>query len=107
LNTPANGAVDVGLRPTFTWAAQPDATSYDLAVATDLAFTNVVYTATVNGTSHTAASNLQAQTNYYWRVTSRNVCGNGSPSAAFFFTPALVVHTPNVSISTTPPSARC
>jgi extracellular elastinolytic metalloproteinase len=99
LTAPANSAVDVALRPTFSWAAQPDATSYLLEVATSPAFATIVYSATVNGTSHTASANLQPQTQYYWRARSMNVCGSGSPAAAFTFRTALVVCAmPNAAI---------
>ena len=85
LVTPADGAVDVGFKPAFSWTAVDQASSYHLEVALDPAFNNIVYTADVEGTSHTAATALNALTTYYWRVTAQNVCGS-STSATFSFT---------------------
>src|SRR5690606_34715393 len=84
LVTPADGAVDVGFKPAFSWTAVDQASSYHLEVALDPAFNNIVYTADVEGTSHTAATALNALTTYYWRVTAQNVCGS-STSATFSF----------------------
>ncbi len=86
LTSPANGAGGQSLVPTFTWAAGSDATSYDLEVATDAGFTNVVYSAAgLTGLSHTPGVSLDPSTTYFWRVTSNNVC-NSITSAAFSFT---------------------
>jgi hypothetical protein len=85
LLTPADGAVDVSFKPTFSWTAVAQAASYLLDVATDAGFTNIVYTASETGTSHTAAVPLSADTTYYWRVTAKNVCGDGT-SVTFSFT---------------------
>jgi hypothetical protein len=84
LLTPADGAADVSFKPTFSWTAVAQAASYLLEVATDAGFTNVVYSASETGTSHTAAVPLGAGTTYYWRVTASNVCGDGT-SATFSF----------------------
>ena len=62
-------------------------------MATDSGFSNVVINETVSGTRYTPASDLAADTIYYWRVTAVNICG-GSASAAFvFYTPACNVYT--------------
>ncbi|MEW5985309.1 MAG: S8 family serine peptidase [Chloroflexota bacterium] len=86
LVSPANGATEVSVTPTFTWNAASQATSYDLEVATDAGFSNVVYAATVVGTSHTAATALQSETTHYWRVRGNNTCGVGNDSAVWSFT---------------------
>lgn len=65
LLTPADGTTQVDLAPTFTWSAASQGATYDLEVATDSGFSNVVYTASVEGTSHTATANLAQQTTYY------------------------------------------
>lgn len=86
LTSPANGAINVGLSPTFTWNAVAQAATYDIQVATDAAFTNIV--ASANGLpqpSYSGAS-LNASTQYFWRVRAANTCGNGAFTAAFNFT---------------------
>ncbi len=91
LTSPADGATGTSLTPTFTWAAGSDATSYDLEVATDDAFTNIVYSITgLTGLSHTPASVLDPSTSYYWRVTASNVC-DSITSGSFTFTTLLLV----------------
>jgi uncharacterized repeat protein (TIGR01451 family) len=86
LTAPANNATNVDTRPTFTWTGTAD--SYVIDVATDSAFSNIVYTATVDGTSATPDADLDSNTHYYWRVTAANACGSGSVSATFSFTTA-------------------
>ena len=49
LTAPANGSIGTALRPTLTWTAAAGAASYTVQIATDAAFTNIVYTATVRG----------------------------------------------------------
>lgn len=85
LLAPGDGAPGVGLKPTFSWTAASDATSYNLVVAGDPAFSNVVYTASgITDTSHTMSSSLDPSSNYYWQVTANNVCG-AQPSGIFNF----------------------
>ena len=86
LVSPADGAVGVDLAPAFEWSATAQAASYLLEVATDASFTNIVYSATVNATSHTSTSSLNPETLYYWRVRAENACGPGAYSATFSFT---------------------
>jgi choice-of-anchor B domain-containing protein len=115
LVTPANGASGVSSSPTFEWSAVADASSYTLEVATDPAFSTIVYTATVAApaTSHTAGITLSANTLFYWRVTANNPCGAGPASTTFSFltantfcsTPGLPInagpHTDDLTISAT------
>lgn len=91
LQTPANGATGVGTTPTFTWMAVSQAISYTIEIATDPAFTNIVDSATVNGTSYTTGLTLNPNATYYWRVTTANPCGPGTVSAVFSFTTANVL----------------
>ncbi len=96
---PVNAAVDVSVSPTLTWDAATQAGDYLLEIATDNAFTTIVYTQTVSGTSHNVATPLSGSTEYFWRVRSSNTCGDGSHSATFSFTTqAFFCATPNLSI---------
>ena len=59
----------------ISWTASAGATSYALDVATDAAFTSLVYNNTaVTGTT-TTLSGLTASTQYYYRVRAVNVNG--------------------------------
>ena len=86
LTSPANGATDVPLQPTFTWDAVTGAASYLIEIATDAGFTNIVDSATVGSPNYTPAVPLTDGTTYYWRVTASNTCGDGAVSSTFSFT---------------------
>ncbi|MEW5985553.1 MAG: choice-of-anchor Q domain-containing protein [Chloroflexota bacterium] len=85
LQEPADGATDVSLRPTFSWTAASQALTYTLTIATDPAFNDMVYTADVEGLSHTPAEDLSYRTLYYWRVQAHNTCGPSVSSPVFSF----------------------
>lgn len=84
LVAPADGA-EVMLQPTLQWEAEPLALSYEVEVARDASFTDVV--ASVSGltsSSHSLESPLDAETTYFWRVAAHNPCGTTfSPSRSF------------------------
>ena len=86
LTAPANGATDLNIAPTLTWTAIPGATGYLVQVATDAAFTNIVATGNVSGTSYTVTPALNTSTPYFWRVRATNTCGDGAYSPVFNFT---------------------
>jgi len=83
---PPDEATGVELQPELTWGAASGSLSYDLEVATDPAFGDVVYSATVTGTSDTVDTPLGMLTPYYWHVRAVNTCGNSGYSTAFSFT---------------------
>jgi serine protease AprX len=86
LIAPSNGATEVSVVPTLQWSASAQAASYDLQIATDPGFGNIVYSATVTETSHGVEQALDITTQYSWRVAASNTCGDGSFSAAWSFT---------------------
>jgi hypothetical protein len=86
LTSPADGAIDVPVTPTLTWAATAQTMSYDVEIALDPGFSNVVYSASESDTSHAVGSPLGSLTGYYWRVRAHNGCGDGDWSAVFGFT---------------------
>lgn len=97
LITPANGATDQPLQPTFTWNAAAGATSYAIQVATDAGFANVVLSANnISGTTYTPTTNLTYETTYYWRVLATNGAGSSPYSAAFSFTTLAPPATPTI-----------
>ncbi|MEO7916833.1 MAG: hypothetical protein ABIR16_04255 [Dokdonella sp.] len=84
LTTPANASIGQPVRPTFQWS-NTGAATYTIQVATDVAFTNIVFTATQAGTSVTPAADLGSDTIHYWRVRGDNACGPGAFSSVFSF----------------------
>jgi hypothetical protein len=84
--TPANNATGQGIIPTFTWSVGTPFTTYDLEIATDASFTNIVHSVTgLSSTSYSGVT-LNNNTTYYWRVRASSVCGGGSYSSVFRFT---------------------
>lgn len=81
LVTPAAGASNVALSPVLTWQASSQASSYRVEVATDAAFTNIVYSATVTAPTATVATALDSATTYHWRVFAENECGTTAATA--------------------------
>lgn len=86
LTSPADGAVDLPVLPTFTWSALADAERYTLEIDDDPAFGSIDYSVSGLGTtSHTVTNELAFTTVYYWRVRADNACGDGSNSSVFSF----------------------
>lgn len=102
---PVDTATEVKVRPHLVWgAADPDrifadgfdgatappaptdALSYTVDVATDPSFTNIVASATVETNQWTVDVTLDSTTQYYWRVTPHNYCGDGPASTTYSFT---------------------
>ena len=86
LLSPANGAVEILRMPTLTWQPASQGLTYELQIARDAGFADVVYTASTAGMSHTVTNYLDADTTFYWHVRAVNACGIGSFSAPFSFT---------------------
>ncbi|WP_340201636.1 reprolysin-like metallopeptidase [Ascidiimonas sp. W6] len=85
LQSPSDEANDVFFTDPFTWQQDPLASFYDIEIATDVAFTNIIETATVITTSY-IPTQLTSLTTYYWRVKSRNDCGESIFGTPFSFT---------------------
>ncbi len=83
---PADAAVDVSTRPAFSWDPVADTLLYTIDIATDAGFTTIVETGTSTVSNYTAVTSLDASTQYFWRVTTSNNCGNGTVSGTFSFT---------------------
>jgi hypothetical protein len=102
---PDNGASNVNTTTPFTWGTVSAATSYEIDIATDPAFTSLVASATgLTGTSYTTKDPLKNATNYYWRVRATN--GNGSSDwvTSAFTTAAITTATPGGTGTVTVPA---
>jgi hypothetical protein len=82
---PADKSVVAGHNPTFSWGdfqanggdGAYDAENYELQVATDPSFSNVVTdVADIDLTQYTQADKLMTDGNYYWRVAPIDESGN-------------------------------
>ncbi|MBT8203908.1 MAG: proprotein convertase P-domain-containing protein, partial [Eudoraea sp.] len=85
LTFPTDGALDIGLRPTLQWEENSAYTSYQVEIATDAAFSNVVDVGNVIFNQFSPRRLLE-NTTYFWRVKPVNPCGEGTFSPAFSFT---------------------
>jgi len=87
LNNPGNGQTGVVTRPTYSWGIASGANDFEIEIATDMAFTNIIDGAVVSGINeYTSAVLLNESTTYYWRVTPMNFCGAGTTSTVSSFT---------------------
>ncbi|WP_300488558.1 reprolysin-like metallopeptidase [Flavobacterium sp.] len=85
LSTPADLAVGQNTSVTLSWAANSNANAYDVQVATDNAFTNIISSGSSATNSYTV-SGLSQATNYFWRVQPKNAACIGTYSNSFKFT---------------------
>lgn len=67
------------------WVADPNATNYDFELASDVNFTAVLVSQNVT-TNQYIATNLNENTNYFWRVLPKNNGCQGEFSPGFRFT---------------------
>ncbi|ADO72976.1 hypothetical protein [Stigmatella aurantiaca] len=82
LGAPNTGTTGVELAAVLDWADSASG-AYDVQVASDAAFTNVVASATGVMTSQWSVSpSLNISTTYYWRVRASNSCGGVSDWSA-------------------------
>lgn len=96
LSVPAVGATDVSTSPVFEWSATVGI-SYDIQIATDNDFMNIVEEAMGITEGTFQSMTLNTETMYFWRVRGTNLCGEGNFPAAFFFTTANIFCGPNAS----------
>jgi subtilisin-like proprotein convertase family protein len=114
LTAPANLATGLSSTVTLSWTADANATSYDVEVATDAAFTTITATGNTSATSY-VLTGLANQTDFYWRIKPKNASCEGAFSEAFLFTtgneicntvasanvPLTIATTANVTINST------
>jgi hypothetical protein len=85
LVAPADGANNQDTQPSLNWTGS-DTIEYTVEVATDMAFSNIVYTGSTSGNTIAPTTDLDTSTTYYWRVVANNTCGDGMYSQVFSFT---------------------
>ena len=80
LRAPAAAAGGVGAAPSLQWGAVPGAASYRVQVASDIAFSTVVFDrAGVNDTAVIVSPPLARAQRYWWRVNAQSGYGVTSP----------------------------
>jgi len=66
--SPATGAMDVPVLPTFVWTVLPGVTTYELVVSEDPTFAIIDWSRTSDKAYFQADESLAYSTTYYWRV---------------------------------------
>ena len=89
LNTPANNAISQPTSISLTWNSDPNATSYNVQLATDNLFTAIVSSANVSTTFYSVSGLIQG-TNYFWRVLPKNATCTGTYGSPYKFTTAAL-----------------
>jgi len=90
LNSPIDGAMDIASLATLSWTGVPFASTYDVEVATDSGFANIISSQTGVVPTNTTVGGLASGAVYYWRVRAVNSCGPGAYSPTFSFSTADV-----------------
>ena len=91
LSSPANNATNLNLVEELQWNDDANATSYDVEIATDREFSNIISTGNVATNIYTT-TNLVGVTEYFWRVKPKNNCGEGVFSTVFSFTTKVAAY---------------
>ncbi|MFA5011785.1 MAG: YCF48-related protein [Ignavibacteria bacterium] len=87
LLAPVNNSISNSTTPTLDWYNAAYATKYEIQIATDATFTNIILDQITFTSHYTVLPNqtLNYNSNYYWRVFSYNENGWSGPSAAWTF----------------------
>jgi choice-of-anchor B domain-containing protein len=86
LSLPPNGSGNQPLLVTLTWNAVADALTYELEIAADSEFNDIIVSENgLTAVTHTINEPLDPDLTYYWRVRSVNDCGAGDYSSPFSF----------------------
>ncbi|MEO9510876.1 MAG: reprolysin-like metallopeptidase [Flavobacteriaceae bacterium] len=85
LTSPSDLQLNTLVNPELNWEANELYTSYDVEIATDIGFTNIVESETTPYNFYQPI-NLESETEYFWRVQPNNVCGTGTFGTPFSFT---------------------
>lgn len=93
LVSPVDSAIDIPVQPILNWLPSPQAEFYTVEIATDTQFSNLVYSAVTDDTSHTVHTPLQFNTTYQWRIIPENACGTAVVSNSRSLTTRLAPFT--------------
>lgn len=96
---PTNGSTELNTSLTLSWSAVENTTSYQLQVATDPNFSQLVIDQSGLTNLQSVVSELTKCTEYYWRVRAINAVGSGAWSDEWIFTTIKVQPTATTLVS--------
>lgn len=95
LLSPVDGSTQISIEPLLEWASVSGADTYEVEVATDAGFSNIIFSQTGLTANSVSLSELDNLTTYFWRVRAVNFAGLGNYSSASFTT--VKAHFPYLS----------
>jgi hypothetical protein len=98
LTSPSNNATGIDINANLQWNSATGAVAYDLQVASDAAFNNIVKLANSIFSTEYPLTNIPAnyETQYYWRLRSKSVTQTSDWSSTFNFTTEMVLNPPDL-----------
>ena len=81
---PEDASTDVNLIPELRWSGNAGDIAYDLELATDAGFTDLIQARRIYNNRYTPGP-LEDESTYYWRVRAVNACGVGAFGVPFRF----------------------
>jgi hypothetical protein len=86
LLSPKNRGTNISSTPTLDWSDVKGASTYEVQVATDRGFNNILASMTgLTESQWTVTPALSSATPYFWRIMAVNACGSGPVSATWSF----------------------
>jgi len=85
--SPPNNSINMPFSFDLSWSDDFNSQTYEIQIAEDTNFTNIVQTAVVESSNY-SAFNLEDNMTFYWRVKPINQCGSGSYSVVKQFSTA-------------------
>ncbi len=86
LISPSNGSTDVSINPKLDWPLIAEVETYEIQIATDNSFNNIILNTTSTTNTYTVSTSLNGLTEYFWRVRATNSCGVGNYTLPYNFT---------------------
>lgn len=102
LLSPSNRGESVSILPTLSWGAIQNINSYQLQVAIDTTFSNIILNDSALINDSKTIGPLQNKKKYFWRVRAKNSSGYGPFSDIWSFT--TIVGLPSIPHLTYPPN---
>ncbi len=87
--TPMDAATDLSIRPSISWDDTNIESTYNIEIATDSDFINVVESGSTAEKVYSVQNNLEGSTTYFVRVNTENNCGARGFDVISFTTAAI------------------